>query len=188
MLSLACSKSPNRQHSSRGFHAWRNYCLLSWGKDWGSRPYCSNIRKLRYCHFSQRRYEANESEAAVWFQESDSLCKPCHRRWDVIFSPLHSILDIALIIHLPSQKSLLSKNTLLWAKLSMLQWKTHIVSNVRRVVNFVIVNRHRRWRWTYWQAYVEGWSSVSQVQGQAQLLAQGAWCCHEPRRASTRWW
>ena len=36
------------------------------------------------------------------------------------------------------------------------------------------------WR-TYRQAHAKGWPCLPQIQGQAQLLAQGSWCGYEPR-------
>ena len=47
---------------------------------------------------------------------------------------------------------------------------------------------HRGRRWTYRQAHLEGRPCLPQIQGEEELLAQGAWCGHEPRRASPRWW
>merc|ERR1712129_605094 len=40
--------------------------------------------------------------------------------------------------------------------------------------------------WAHGQANPEGWQEFPQVQGEAQLLAEGARFVHEPRRAPTR--
>lgn len=37
------------------------------------------------------------------------------------------------------------------------------------------------WRWAYREAHAEGRARLSCRQGQAQQLAQGSWCCYEPR-------
>merc|ERR1712144_45978 len=48
--------------------------------------------------------------------------------------------------------------------------------------------RYRGWRWSYGQAHAQGWPCLSQVPCEAQLLAQGSWCGHEPSGAPSRWW
>merc|ERR1712205_283022 len=40
--------------------------------------------------------------------------------------------------------------------------------------------RHLCWRWAYGQAHAQGWPCLPQVPCEAQLLAQGSWCGHEP--------
>lgn len=35
------------------------------------------------------------------------------------------------------------------------------------------------WRWSYWQAHLEGWSGLPQIQGQEELLATCPWCGYE---------
>mmetsp|Transcript_50660 Transcript_50660/g.90930 ORF Transcript_50660/g.90930 Transcript_50660/m.90930 type:complete len:234 (+) Transcript_50660:404-1105(+) len=45
---------------------------------------------------------------------------------------------------------------------------------------------HCRW-WPHGQAYAQGRPRIPQVQGEAQLVAQGPWCGHEPRGAPPRW-
>merc|ERR1712080_263349 len=48
--------------------------------------------------------------------------------------------------------------------------------------------RYRGWGWSYGQAHAQGWPCLPQVPCEAQLLAQGSWCGHEPSGASSRWW
>merc|ERR1719345_608733 len=46
--------------------------------------------------------------------------------------------------------------------------------------------RHRVWRWAHGEAYPEGRQQLPQVPREEELLPQGPWLRHEPRRAPTR--
>jgi hypothetical protein len=54
--------------------------------------------------------------------------------------------------------------------------------------NHLPINRHCRGRRSHGQAPAEGRPCLPQVQGQAQLMAQGPRCGHEPGGASARRW